>query len=224
MTKVLLRLVEMPWAYWTIRWLFWGYASWVHDLRIEGTEHVPREGGFVMAVNHISAMDPPVLGSSLPREISFMAKKELFERDAPMLLMRALHAFPVDRSRSDVGAIKEAMRRLKDGRAVGLFVQGTRNAGDAEALDGAAFLAGRAGVPLLPAGIYREGRRFRVRFGEPFAVTGKGRIAIRETTSLTMERINALLPSQTRMAPPQRPPGAADAGPAEDSETVRKRH
>lgn len=213
MTRFLLRLVEMPWFYWTVRWLFWGYASWVHDLRIEGTERVPREGGLVVAVNHISTLDPPMMGSAVPREISFMAKKELFEKDASMLLMRGLHAFPVDRSRSDVGAIKEAMRRLRAGRAIGVFVQGTRNTGDAEALDGAAFLAGRAGVPLLPAAIYREGRRFRVRFGEPFRVEGRGRVALAEATAETMTRINALLPSSTRMAPPDEGPGTEPAAP-----------
>lgn len=199
MMRVLLRLVEMQWFYATISWLYRNFATLWFGLRIEGVEHVPRDGGLVVAVNHISSLDPPTMGSAMPREISFMAKKELFERPASLLLMRGLHAFPIDRSRNDVGAIKEAMRRLKAGRVVGVFVQGTRNAGDIEALDGASFLATRAGVPLQPAGIFRDGRAFHVRFGEPFAVEGKGRAAMRATTTRTVHRINGLLPAEARI-------------------------
>jgi len=212
----LMRLVQLPWFYWTVRTLFLTYAKVVLGLRTGGTDHVPQEGGLVVAVNHISALDPPVMGSALPREISFMAKKELFETRAMRLLARGLHAFPVDRSRNDVSAIKEALRRLKAGRAVGVFVQGTRNAGDAEALDGAAFLAQRAGVPLQPAAIWREGRRYRVQFGEPLVVPGKDREAIRAATATTVARINELLPSQKRLLPPEREPAEPAAEPITD--------
>ncbi len=204
MYDTLMRLLERPWFYWTVRTLFLTYAKLVLGLRTEGAERVPGQGGVVVAMNHFSSLDPPVLGAALSRAISFMAKKELFERPAMRLLARGLHAFPVDRARNDVSAVKEAMRRLEQGRAVGVFVQGTRHAGDAGALDGAAFLAQRSGVPLQPAAIWREGRRYRVRFGEPFLVPGKDREAIRAATATTMARINELLPSQKRLLPPQR--------------------
>ena len=208
----LMRLVEMPWFYWTVRALFWAFAKVAYGLRVEDADRVPREGGLVMAINHISAWDPPVMGSSVPREISFMAKKELFEKKASALLMRGLHAFPIDRRRSDVSAVKEAMRRLKDGRAVGVFVQGTRSDGDAEALDGAAFLAQRAGVPLQPAAIWREGRRFRVRFGEPFEVPGRDRGAMHDATATTMARVLALMPSGTAFPASEESSGSAVVG------------
>jgi len=149
------------------------------------------------------------MGVSIPREISFMAKKELFEKRAMTLLVRGLHAFPVDRSRSDVAAVKEAMQRLRQDRAVGVFVQGTRSASGGEALDGAAFLAQRARVPLQPAAIWREGRRFRVRFGEPFEVPGRDRDAIRAATTRAMHRIEAMLPSSTADSDPE--PESAEA-------------
>jgi 1-acyl-sn-glycerol-3-phosphate acyltransferase len=199
MYELLLRWIQRPWFYWFARTLWLGIAKVVYGLRVEETQRVPRTGGLVMAVNHISALDPPMMGVSVPREISFMAKKELFEGKAMRLLVRGLHAFPVDRTRNDVSAIKEAMRRLKADRAIGVFVQGTRSAGDAEALDGAAYLAQRAGVPLQPAAVWREGRRFRVRFGEPFAVPGRDREAIRAATATAMGRINAMLPSGTEL-------------------------
>ena len=223
--KALIRLVEMPWFYSTIRWLFWGFASWYYGFHVEGTARVPREGGLVVAVNHISTLDPPMMGAAMPREISFMAKKELFDFFPQALLFRGLHAFPVDRTRSDVGAIKEAMRRLKAERVVGIFVQGTRNTGDADALDGAAFLAQRAGVPLLPAAIFRDGRRFRVRFGEPFGIEGKGRAPIREATAKVMHRIEALLPSHTHIHPPGEEldeDGIAPRAPAPSDEESRE--
>lgn len=217
MYGTLMRLAELPWFYWTVHTLFLIYAKVVLGLRTRGTDHVPKEGGLVFAANHFSSLDPPMLGAAVPREISFMAKKELFENKAMRLLVRGLHAFPVDRSRNDVSAVKEAIRRLKAGRAVGVFVQGTRNAGDVEALDGAAFLAQRSGVPLQPAAIFREGRRYRVEFGEPFLVPGKDREAIRAATATTMARINELLPSQKRLLPPEREP----AEPTADATTDR---
>lgn len=212
MYDTLMRLVERPWFYWTVWTLFLTYAKVVLGLRTEGAQRVPEEGGVVVAVNHFSSLDPPMMGAAMSREISFMAKKELFENRAMRLLARGLHAFPVDRDRNDVSAVKEAMRRLKLGRAVGVFVQGTRHAGEAGALDGAAFLAQRSGVPLQPAAIWREGRRYRVRFGEPFPVPGKDREAIRTATATTMARINELLPSQKRLLPPQRDADPAASG------------
>ncbi|MDZ7799524.1 MAG: lysophospholipid acyltransferase family protein [Trueperaceae bacterium] len=213
MARFLLRVAEHPWFYWTARFLFKAFARVAYGLRIEGTAHLPREGGMVLAVNHFSGWDPPMVGVSVPREISFMAKKELFVSLPSRLLFRGLHAFPVDRSANDIGAIKEALRRLQQGRAIGIFVQGTRHRRDAEALDGAAFLAQRGGVPLVPAAIHREGRRFRVRFGEPFRVEGRGRPAIRDATRTIMKRVNELLPSHAKILPPdEAPPEGASEG------------
>src|SRR5690606_3214117 len=96
--------------------------------------------------------------------------------------------------RQDIGAIKESLRRLKADRSIGIFVQGTRSAGDAEALDGAAFLAQRGRVPLVPAAIWREGRRFHVRFGPPLHAEGSGRDDAKALTEAVMERIDGLIP------------------------------
>ena len=198
------------WFYVTARFLFRLYATVVHGLRTRGVANVPREGGLVVAVNHFSTLDPPMMGVTMPREISFMAKRELFERPPVRAFVEGLHAFPVDRERSDLAAIKEASRRLKAGRAVGVFVQGTRDSADAEALDGAAFLAQRTGAPLQPAAVWREGRRYVVAYGEPFDVPGRGKVAMREGTRETVARINALLPSSTQMLAP--PALAAEGG------------
>lgn len=180
----------MPFATVVVR----AYARLFHGLRVTGLEHVPQGVGLVVACNHESAWDPPIVGVSINRKLEFMAKKELFRTPFGRALMRGLRAFPVDRQGQDIGAIKEALRRLEEGRAIGIFVQGTRSLGDAAALDGAAYLAQRAGVQLLPAAIWREGRSFRVAFGPALAATGKSRGDATALTGAVMREIEALLP------------------------------
>ena len=177
-----------------VRW----FVTLFYGLRVTGREHVPRSGGCVVASNHMSAWDPPVVGCTTPREIHFMAKKELFDSGSAAAVNRGLRAFPVDRSRNDVGAIKEALRRLQRGYAIGVFFEGTRNVtGDARAQEGAAFLAQRAGVPLVPAAIWREGRRFRVAFGPALPPPGKGREEAARTTEELVRAVRSMIPSRT---------------------------
>jgi 1-acyl-sn-glycerol-3-phosphate acyltransferase len=174
------------------------FVALVYGLRVTGREHVPRSGGCVVASNHVSAWDPPVVGCTTPREIHFMAKKELFASWLGRRVYRGLRAFPVDRHANDVGAIKEALRRLQRGYAIGVFFEGTRNVtGDARAQEGAAFLAQRAGVPLVPAAIWREGRRFRVAFGPPLPPPGKGREEAARATESLERAVRAMIPSRT---------------------------
>ena len=183
-------------AVWALRL----YARLVYGLHVYGSEHVPMTGGLIVASNHISSLDPPVMGVAVPREVNYMAKKELFENRYWRTLWLGLRAYPVDRQRSDMGAVKESLRRLGAGTAVGIFIQGTRNQGDAKALGGAAFLAQRAGVPIVPAAIFREGRAYVVRFGAPIIPKGKSREETDALTEEVMNRINALRPSPQRAA------------------------
>jgi 1-acyl-sn-glycerol-3-phosphate acyltransferase len=193
--EFLTRLVQRKWFYVFAATTFRFFVRLAYDLRVYGTEYIPKQGGIIVASNHFSAWDPPVMGVSVPREINYMAKKELFEQPWPRLLFLGLRAFPVDRHKGDMRAIKDALRRLERGVAVGIFIQGTRNQGDAQALDGAAFLAQRASVPIVPAAIWREGRKFRVRFGPPLMPVGKSREEAKGLTQAVMARINELLPS-----------------------------
>lgn len=195
MYEALLRWTQRPWFYYTLRAIYRVAARVVFGVRVEGRELVPTEGGLIIAANHIGTLDPPAMGTEVPRQISFMAKKELFQNPFLNLLFRGVRAFPIDRGGNDVSAIKEALRRLKADDAVGIFIQGTRNQGDADALDGAAFLAQRAGVPIQPAAIWREGRRFHIRFGEPFEVEGRDRASMHTATKMTMNRIYDLIPA-----------------------------
>ncbi|MEX2542467.1 MAG: lysophospholipid acyltransferase family protein [Trueperaceae bacterium] len=198
--ETITRLMQRAWFFWFGRTAFLIYARLAYGLDIEGAELVPREGGLVVASNHFSTLDPPVMGVAVPREINYMAKKELFENRYMRALALGLRAFPVDRSRSDLGAIKYSLKRLREGVAIGIFIQGTRNAGDVAALDGAAFLALRAGVPLQPAAIWREGKRYHVRFGTPIRPEGRDRNDIKALTGEVMDRVNELLPADRELA------------------------
>lgn len=204
MYDALLRLFKRPWFYYGMRAVYGFFNGLIWGRRVHDIEHVPLEGGVVLAANHTSTFDPPTIGSVLPRSVSFMAKKELFRNGFLNLVFRGVRAFPVDRKRSDVTAIKEALRRLEADDMVGVFIEGTRTRGAVEALDGAAFLAQRANVPILPAAIWREGRRFHIRFGEPFMVPGRDRAAMYEATAMTVRRINEMVPASYALRAPDR--------------------
>lgn len=163
-------------------------------LKVHGLENVPKSGAAVVACNHVSSWDPPVVGVAINRKLEFMAKKELFEKPFVAAILRGLRAFPVDRGRNDIGAIKEALRRLEAGRVLGIFIQGTRNEGDAAALDGAAYLAHRSGAVVVPTAIWREGRTFHVRFGEVIAPRGTQKADMKQLTSRLESEIKALVP------------------------------
>lgn len=184
------------WFYYLASFAVRNYARIFHGFRVIGLELIPKaEGrGLIIAGNHISSFDPPLIGSIVPREIHFMAKRELFEKQPLRWVVEHLMAFPIDRNKGDTKGIKEALRFLNSGVAIGIFPQGTRNAGDAAALDGAAFLAQRAAVPLQPVAIYHERGKLRVRFGEPLYPQGKSREEMVQLTQTLMQKISELIP------------------------------
>jgi 1-acyl-sn-glycerol-3-phosphate acyltransferase len=173
------------------------FALWirlVYGLRIAGNEHVPRSGGCIIASNHFSGWDPPVVGvAAAPRQVHFMAKRELFASPFLAWVLRSVMAFPVDRTANDIGAVKEALRRLKAGHAVGIFFEGTRHADAKAVMGGAAFLAQRAAVPIVPAAIWREGRRFRVAFGPPLRPQGTSKEEAAALTTDLAQRVREML-------------------------------
>lgn len=197
-------LPRAPWLYLLGVILVAPFVRVFYGLRVHGVEHVPLEGPCIIAANHDSAWDPPVVGISTPRFLQFMAKRELFANALVGAAFRGVGSFPVDRGRNDIGAVKEALRRLRDGGAVGIFFEGTRRADAKSTMEGAAFLAQRARAALVPTAIWREGRRFHVRFDAPLSVSGTSRS---ETTALTLElssRVRALLDARAGAAAPDR--------------------
>jgi 1-acyl-sn-glycerol-3-phosphate acyltransferase len=117
---------------------------------IVGRERVPREDGLLIVCNHISFLDPPLLGTAMPRPVEFMTMAELFRKPWLARLLRTVGCFPVDRSRVDHGAAREAIRRLRAGRCVVIFPEGGIRLAKQSVLGGQpVFKPGAGSIALL---------------------------------------------------------------------------
>lgn len=157
-------------------------------LESRGAEHVPADGPVLLVANHASVLDPPLVGGAARRRLSFLAKAELF--DVPLFggLIRRLGAHPLRREGPDAGALRTALRVLRDGGALLVFPEGTRGQGGVlgPAKPGAGMLAVLGKAPVVPVyvrgsdGAWPRGRRLprpakvTVTFGSPFVVTPSG--------------------------------------------------
>lgn len=123
--------------------------------KLYGSDNIPRQGGIIVVSNHSSYWDPVAVGCALRRPIHYMAKAELFKNPLFAMLIRALKAFPVERGKSDRNAIRYAVNLLLAGEVVGIFPEGTRSkTGELQRAQlGAAMLAFKAGVPIVPVAI-----------------------------------------------------------------------
>jgi 1-acyl-sn-glycerol-3-phosphate acyltransferase len=128
----------------------------VAPLRVYGAERVPLEGGLVVASNHFSWIDPPALGTAVPRTLYFMAKVEAHHVPGLGQLMRSFGAFAVRRGESDREAVRTMRQIVRDGHALGLFVEGTRQRSGVPGpvQPGAAMVAINEEVPVSCAAIY----------------------------------------------------------------------
>ena len=130
-----------------------------------GRENIPQKGAFIMVSNHGSLLDPPLLGHALGRNISFMAKAELF--NIPLLgsVIKACGAYPVKRGIADKNTIKTACKKLSDDNCIGIFIDGTRqkNGRVNKPKQGAALLAFKNQKLLLPVAIVNSHRLIRFR-------------------------------------------------------------
>jgi 1-acyl-sn-glycerol-3-phosphate acyltransferase len=171
-----------PLVYHVVAVLSWPVLYGLFRLRAQGREHLPASGGYVLACNHISNVDPWALGLPLwPRRwLRFMAKAELYWWPARYLLEGA-GAFPVHRGLADVEAIETAVRLAREGNVVVMFPEGTRRAKglvkrhQARPRSGAARIALEAGVPLIPAAVAGTDRLLslrplRIAYGPPVEI------------------------------------------------------
>jgi 1-acyl-sn-glycerol-3-phosphate acyltransferase len=175
----------------------------VAPLREYGTERVPLEGGVVMAFNHFSWIDPPAFGSASPRTIYYVAKIEAHTVPGLGQLIRAFGTRSVRRGESDREAVRAMREIVREGHALGMFVEGTRQRSGVpgEAKPGAAMVALQEDVPVVPAAIH--GSQFwrvgnfhpvSIAWGEPMRFEGLPRSGkgYREATALIQEEINRL--------------------------------
>jgi 1-acyl-sn-glycerol-3-phosphate acyltransferase len=132
----------------------------IFGFRPVGAEHVPPEGPVLLAANHVSVLDPPVVGAGARRPLHFMAKAELFRIPLFGSLIRGLNAYPVEREGADVAALRHAKQLLREGKALLVFPEGTRGTdgvlGPGRA--GAGMLAAHSEAPVVPVYIQGTGK------------------------------------------------------------------
>lgn len=122
------------------------------DAEIYGKQNIPEDGGAIIAANHQSYIDPPLVAAFLKRPVSFMAKSELFENRYFGWFIRNLHAFPIRQGRGDRGAIMESVKRLQEGALLNIYPEGSRcEDGEIAPLQpGIALVIRKAEVPVVP--------------------------------------------------------------------------
>jgi 1-acyl-sn-glycerol-3-phosphate acyltransferase len=192
-------------VYELLRILFSAIFSLVFRWQVSGAENVPA-GGVIIASNHISLWDPPLLGTALPRRIHFMAKEELFANPLFSWIITRLGAFPVKRGTADRTAIRTALTLLAEGSILGIFPEGTRSKTGAlgSPEPGLALLALKSGAPVVPAAIigtnkvFSDGHlfpRFQVIFGKPiqFSKDNSGKESMESMSMRVMTEISRLL-------------------------------
>ena len=135
-----------------------------------GRENIPQKGSFILVSNHGSLLDPPLLGHALGRNISFMAKSELFRIPLLGFIIKSCGAYPVKRGIVDKTTIKIACEKLSNNNSIGIFIDGTRqkNGRVNKPKQGAALLAFKNQKLLLPVAIINSHRLVRLRFFIPF--------------------------------------------------------
>ena len=151
------------------------FCKAVFFVKCIGLENLPKEGAVILAANHTSLWDAPVLIPCIPRKLRAMAKKELFEHKLLKPILVSSGAFPVNREGNDIGAIKTALKTLKNGDVFLIFPSGKRVASDevADAKSGVALISSRSGAPVIPVAIrggYRPFHQVKIYFGTPMTL------------------------------------------------------
>ena len=168
-----------------------GYLRLIFRIKVKGS--VPKEGAYILCANHTSLYDPVVVAAFCRRDLSFMAKAELFKIFGLGVLIKWLGAFPVERGKADIKAIKTALSILKKGESLLMFPEGTRvkSGESADAKSGMIMLSHRTGAPIIPIGINSDFRLFSrvtVTFGEPVSFSEyEGKLSSEEMDTLAQD-------------------------------------
>lgn len=177
-----------------------------YKVKYIGSENVPSDRGIILASNHITALDPVIIGAGCKPTLHFMAKQELFEKSAVGWFLSNLNAFPVDRQKFDFDAVNYAIKLVEDGNALGIFPEGTRSEDfrPKKGKGGICYIAKACKCDVVPVSIYtsdcaKSGTRLTVRYGKPikyeelqFDEASHKMKDLRFASGLIMERITQL--------------------------------
>ena len=159
------------------------YFRLYHRGRIYNVARLPARGAVILAANHVSFLDPPLLGMGFQRECCFLARDTLFRNPLAGWLLRSWNCLPMSRDRGDLGAVRTMLRLLGEGKAVLMFPEGTRSPDGQlqEARAGIGMIVARSKAPVVPMRIFGTDRalprgaswprpaRLVIKFGEPFS-------------------------------------------------------
>jgi 1-acyl-sn-glycerol-3-phosphate acyltransferase len=194
---------EMSPRYRLFRWVMLALGRLFLGFEIHGEERVPVKGPLVVAANHHRFFDPVFVSMAVPRRLQWMAKKELFVFPFYKFFI-FIGAFAVDREGGGRSALRAALEYLREGWALGMFPEGTRQREGAsgEAKSGVVMLAVRSTAPVLPVFVDRvpplsarlRGARLHVYIGDPITIdnTLRGRVAYREAADGILDTIYSL--------------------------------
>jgi 1-acyl-sn-glycerol-3-phosphate acyltransferase len=148
------------------QFLSYSYLKCFHRFEVKGTENVPEKGGFILACNHLSYIDPPAVGCRIRRNLHYFARDSLFFWPLGLLITK-LNSIPVNRDQLDLGTLRKVLRVLKGGEPVLVFPEGTRSPDGTlqKPQKGLGLLVHKSGVPVLPA-----------RLDGSFEILGKGKL------------------------------------------------
>lgn len=146
-----------------------------YQIEVKGLENLPQERGIIICSNHTNNLDPLMVACFVNRPIHYMAKKELFKNKFITYILRKVNAFPVDRGKADISAIKHALKIVKQGNVLGIFPEGTRTKieGTSKAEPGIAMIAIKGKVEVIPVGIigkYKIGQKIVLNIGQPICL------------------------------------------------------
>ena len=142
-----------------------GFVSLAFCVKSFGEENIPKEGAFILAANHIGALDPVMIISRCPRTLHFMAKDELFKNRLFAFFLRKMNVFPVRRQTSDKRALEFAKHIISSDWVLGIFPEGARikDAIPKKAKNGVSYLAARTKADVLPVSIYKTPQEKKLR-------------------------------------------------------------
>lgn len=199
-----------------LRFLIHGFFRTLTHFEVRGLEHIPGEGGVLLAVNHLSRFDPPALYAVIKRQdMTALVADKYKSYPIIALVVKIVDGIWIHREDTDFRALRQATEYLQKGGLLGIAPEGTRSSsrGLIAAKTGVAYLADKAGVPVIPVAvsgtdnIFQTWARLRrpnviVRIGEPFRLPPlerKNRAGqLQENTDQIMLRIAAMLPEEYR--------------------------
>lgn len=193
------------WLYDFLRWSFDVLFRLLCRAEFSGIDNIPQEGRVILAANHMSNADPPLIGCHLPRRINYICKEELFHVPVIGWVLHTTKTIPIKRGTGDRGAIRAAQQALRAEQQIALFPEGHRakNGHMRKAQAGVGLLAALSGAPVIPVAIIGTDKllanggflpKLRVIYGEPMYYTGdkKDKEAMAAFAQSILDRVAAM--------------------------------